>query len=150
MESIAVHSVWNAARLHADPKLRQCKRCGEGVETLMHRYWECKGNANIQEEDVQKTQKLCGQAKLHWEDRGSCFWNGGLLQHNLRAGKARCVVEAEAKAKTEHNLVEAMEREGLVATDGAGGAVGARSERHRVVGAGAAVVTFNEEKNRRG
>ena len=38
-----------------------------------------------------------------------------------------------------------MKREGLVATDGAGGTVGARSERHRSVGAGAAVVAFEQD-----
>ena len=38
LEPIVLHSVWNAARLHAGPTLRQCKKCGEGVETLRHRY----------------------------------------------------------------------------------------------------------------
>ena len=38
LEPIVVHSVWNAARLHADPELRQCKKCGKGAETLKHRY----------------------------------------------------------------------------------------------------------------
>ena len=43
------------------------------------------------------------------------------------------------------NFKEDMDREGLVATDGAGGSTGTESADHRSVGAGAAVVTFDDE-----
>ena len=56
------------------------------------------------------------------------------------------VAEDEAKAKAEADFIEALDEECLVATDGAGGAVGARSERHRSVGAGAAVVKFGPNR----
>ena len=39
-----------------------------------------------------------------------------------------------------------MEKTGMVATDGVGGKVAQRSRRHRAVGAGAAVVTFDENR----
>ena len=67
------------------------------------------------------------------------------MPHNLRAVPPRKVKKYEAEANAESDFVEAMEREGLVATDGAGGTVGARSERHRSVGAGAAVITFEAD-----
>ena len=81
----------------------------------------------------------------HWENRGACYWNGGALPHNLRAEPPRRVKKYEAEAKAEEDFAEALEEEGLVATDGAGGTVGARSERHRSVGAGAAVVKFGPD-----
>ena len=93
-----------------------------------------------------KSQNLCEQAKLHWESRGACFWNGRILPRNLRASKPRRVSEAEARAKAENDFVEALDKECLVATDGAGGAVGSRSERHRAVGAVAAVVSFGPNR----
>ena len=42
--------------------------------------------------------------------------------------------------------MEALDKECLVATDGAVGAVGSRSERHRAVGAGAVVVSFGPNR----
>ena len=54
--------------------------------------------------------------------------------------------EAEAMATTEEDFAEALDRECLAAIDGAGGAVGSRSERHRAVGAGAAVLTFGPDR----
>ena len=36
LESIFAYSVWNAARLHVDPALRQYRGCGNGIETLRH------------------------------------------------------------------------------------------------------------------
>ena len=83
---------------------------------------------------------------MHWEDRGACFWNGGILPRNLRASKTRRVSEAEARAKAEKDFTEALDKECLVATDGAGGAMGSRSERHIAVGAGAAVVSFGPNR----
>ena len=68
------------------------------------------------------------------------------MPHNLRAEKPRTVGEAEARAKAEEDFAEALDRECLVATDGAGGAVGSRSERHRSVGAGAVVVSFGPDR----
>lgn len=88
-EPIAIHSVWNAARLHADPVLQQCSRCGKEVETLGHRFWECIENAKIDSDDVIKSQNLCRQTNLHWDERGACFWNVGIQPHNLRASKLR-------------------------------------------------------------
>ena len=84
-ESIAIHGVWNAARLHTDKTLHICSRCGKDVETLKHRFCECCENKKIESEDVIKSQKLCEQAKKQWESRGACFWNGGASPHNLRA-----------------------------------------------------------------
>ena len=60
----------------------------------------------------------------------------------MRAEQRRIICENEARAKAEEDFTEALDRECLVATDGAGGVVGSRSERHRPVGAGAVVVTF--------
>lgn len=71
-------------------------------------------------------------------------WGG--LPHNLRASKPRRGSEAEARARADEDFVEALDRECLVATDGAGETVGSRSERHRAVRAGAAVVTFGRNK----
>ena len=122
-ESIAVQGVWNATRAHADKKQQMCGRCGEEPETLRHRYWECVKNKDIDAEDITQSQKLCEQAKKHWDSRGACYWNGGALPHNLRAEPPRRVKKYEAKAKAEKDFAEAMEREGLVATDGAGGTV---------------------------
>lgn len=68
------------------------------------------------------------------------------MPHNLRAEQPRVINEDEAKAKAEADFVEALDKECLVATDGAGGAVGARSERHRSVGAGSVVVTFGPNR----
>ena len=62
---------------------------------------------------------------------------------------ARRIKEYEAEARAEADFVEALHEECLVATDGAGGTVGARSERHRSVGAGAAVVKFGPNKTMR-
>ena len=68
------------------------------------------------------------------------------MPRNLRASKPRRVSEAEARAKAEKDFTEALDKECLVETDVAGGAVGSRSERHRAVGAGAAVVSFGPNR----
>ena len=109
--------------MHKDKTLQMCSRCGKEVETLKHRFWECCENKKIDSEDVIKSQKLCGQAKKHWGSRGASFWNGGALPHKLRAEQPRIVSEAEAKAKAEEDFTEALDRECLVPTDGAGGGV---------------------------
>ena len=95
--------------------------------------------------DTHMDIKLCEQAKDQWESRGACYWNWGALPHNLRAELPRRVKEYEAETKAEADFIEALGEECLVATDGAGGSVGARSERHRSVGAGAAVVRFGPD-----
>ena len=58
------------------------------------------------------------------------------IPHDLRAEQPRANSEDEAAARAEADFIETLDKECLVATDGAGGAVGARSERHRSVGAG--------------
>ena len=140
---------YTAYGMQPDCTLILCSSSAAGVARkwkALHRFWECCENAKIESDAVIKSQNLCRQAKLHWDDRGACFWNGGISPHNLRASKPRRVSEAEARAKAEEDCIEALDRECLASTDGAGGAVGSRSERHIAVGAGTDVVTFGPNR----
>ena len=71
-----------------------------------------------------------------------------MLPANMRAKNPRSISEKEATKSADDredaDFVHDMERTGMVATDGSGGKTGKRSERHRSVGAGAVVVTFND------
>ena len=65
---------------------------------------------------------------------------------NHKATEPEVINTKDAEAKSHENFREDMEATGMVATDGAGGKVAQRSKRHRAVGAGAAVVTFDENR----
>ena len=63
-----------------------------------------------------------------------------------RAAAPTAIDENDAEARSHEDFGADLEKTGLVATDGAGGKVGTRSKRHTTVGAGSAVVSFNENR----
>ena len=71
----------------------------------------------------------------------------GLPFHHHKAKPPESVREEEAAPKYDEDFAADMAAAGLVATDGAGGARVTASSRHRSVGAGAAVLTFDIEGN---
>ena len=83
--------------------------------------------------------------KKQWDKWGSCFFNGGVLSKDHQAKDPEEVTRLDACGICDVDFIKDAEANGLVATDGAGGQVGARSKRHRSVGAGAAVVTLSND-----
>ena len=55
-----------------------CRRCGQGPETLFHRYWGCPNNDVVRSSWVKRTQPCAGEAEddVSWM---ACFWLRGLI-----------------------------------------------------------------------
>ena len=75
VEGVAVQAIWNGTKeMQGAGRSRKCKRCEGGHdETRKRRFYQCKGNAGIEDADVKETQYLCEVANGEaWDRCGAC------------------------------------------------------------------------------
>ena len=100
-------------------------RCDAQVtETAWHRYWECKGNHQLQHPFAHKSNwlkdKFLPGADGKWGDL-QCLWGRALLPHSLAAGLATIIDQDEVLTYTAGDFQKTLAEGGLLYTDGTGG-----------------------------
>ena len=88
METVICDGTWPAARVHEiKPEVSPgCPRCGHPNEDVLHTFWTCPCNNNIEDETVQNIQYLIENA-IEQHNIFPCIW----LRAMLPADKTRCV-----------------------------------------------------------
>ena len=80
LENILSASCWTAERIHSiNPDYSPlCNRCGQHDDSPLHCYWTCPANADIQHDDIIKSQHLINGACAGSVDF-PCLWLRGIL-----------------------------------------------------------------------
>jgi hypothetical protein len=85
VELIVCNKVWTKQRLLEAELITEedalCDRCGECIETDLHRYYECQANRCIDSDDVAKTQYLTKEARR--EPHNACKWFRAILPGSI-------------------------------------------------------------------
>ena len=85
IELIVNNKVWTKHRLLEAGIITEheanCDRCGEALETDLHRYYDCKANDSINDDAVRKTQYLAKDAKK--QKHQNCKWFRAILPGSL-------------------------------------------------------------------
>ena len=119
-----------------------CERCQAEIETDFHRYYGCKANDCIEDDDVSKTKWLIKKAKA--EPQHLCLWMRAILPGCLTGTPVGWAPEDEEADHFDDNFTQWLNDTGKAGTDGTGGAD--NDARTRRTYAGAAVLNQAGDK----
>ena len=113
LQAIVTGGIWHGSRLEeftGNPEAGICSRCGERMETPLHRYWLCKANHELAATTpaIRRTQHLSDLARAEGAER-PCLWYRGLLPRRDMefaldeqcTWSVHCTVEAGCTTATE-------------------------------------------------